>query len=76
MPILLSFSDIFLHFKNVFISHVWEVNNCTLESSLCFENAVKQFEKDDHKDALEKNRRNSGGARRCFNVIRYLYDIA
>ena len=23
------FSDIFLHFKNVFISHVWEVNNCT-----------------------------------------------
>ena len=29
MPILLCFSDVFLHFKNVFISHVWEVNNCT-----------------------------------------------
>ena len=29
MPILLCFSDFFLHFKNVFISHVWEVDNCT-----------------------------------------------
>ena len=29
MPILLCFSDVFLHFKNIFISHVWEVNNCT-----------------------------------------------
>ena len=29
MPIPLCFSDIFLHFKNVFISHVWEVNNFT-----------------------------------------------
>ena len=23
------FSDVFLHFKSVFISHIWEVNNCT-----------------------------------------------
>ena len=29
MPILLCFSDVFLHFKNAFVSHVWEVNNCT-----------------------------------------------
>ena len=29
MLILLFFSDVFLHFKNVFIGHVWEVNNCT-----------------------------------------------
>ena len=29
MPALLCFSDVFLHFKNVFISHVWEVNNST-----------------------------------------------
>ena len=29
MPILLCFSGVFLHCKNVFISHIWEVNNCT-----------------------------------------------
>ena len=29
IPILLCFSDVFLHFKNVFIRHIWEVNNCT-----------------------------------------------
>ena len=29
MPILLCFPDVFLYFWNVFISHVWEVNNCS-----------------------------------------------
>ena len=47
IPVLLCFSNIFLHFKKIFISRVWEVNNCTaslLESSLWFETAVGQFE--------------------------------
>ena len=47
-----------------------------LELSLCFETAVKQFEKELHKDALEKNCRNQGDTRRCFNVIKCLYDVA
>ena len=29
MPILLCFSDVFLHLKDVFISHIWKVINCT-----------------------------------------------
>ena len=29
IPILLCFSDVFLHLKNVFIRHIWEVSNCT-----------------------------------------------
>ena len=29
MPILLCFSEVFLHFWNVFVSYVWEINNCT-----------------------------------------------
>ena len=28
IPILLSFCDVLLHFKNVFIGHVWEFGSC------------------------------------------------
>ena len=45
-----------------------------LESSLCFETAVKQFKI--HKGALKKNWRNPGDIRHCFNVIRSIYDVA
>ena len=44
-----------------------------LESRLCQWNNLK---KDLHKDALEKNWRNRRDTRRCFKVIRCLYDVA
>ena len=69
MPILLCFSDVFLHCKNVSISHVWEVNNGTAWLKPQW-NSLKL-----HKDALKKNYRNPGDTRRCFNVIRCLCDV-
>lgn len=41
MPILLFFWRLLTHFKNIFISHVWEVNNCIARIKGMFGNCSK-----------------------------------